>query len=101
MEIKLSSISRVIQTTTTSGEKKSEAVTYRKGDPEFDTFEAKMAQKTNYEIDLPKNFLGPETVGGRYDGPQLSRQIRSTLEQYHQGEVDAKAVESTMSRIIA
>jgi len=102
MEIKLSSISRVIQTTTTvSGEKKNESVTYRKGDPEFDAFEAKMVQKANPEIKLPKNFLGPETVGGRYDGPQLSRQIRFALEQYHQGEVDAKAVEGTMSRVIA
>lgn len=96
MEVKLFSITRDAQRITASGEKKTEKVTYYRGDPEFDTYEAEMLQKRREmsEVKLPNNFFG---FGSDI---KLNQQIYSIFEQYHSGNVDVKAVENCMSRVV-
>ena len=106
VEIRLTGIGRMIQTVTPAGGKKTERVVYHQGDPEFDSYDPTLPAEMQWlrsigrEDKIPKNFMGPETISS-YNGPMLSQQVYTVLEQYHRGTADEKAVEDTMAQIIA
>ncbi len=50
---------------------------------------------------LPKNFLGPGSIGSTCDGINLSHKLTDVLEQYHRGLADYESVEGTISNIVS
>ncbi len=78
-------------------------VTYRRGDPEFDTFEHAYDnvryQFTN-EKGLPKNFLGPGSLGTSIPGFMFNQELDDMFEQYYRGQTDVSAVEKKMNDIV-
>ena len=78
-------------------------VTYYRGDPEFDRFEHAHDEPfftLTDEKGLPKNFVGPGSMGTSVSGMDLGHQVLDTFEQYYRGQVSASAVEQKLTDVV-
>ena len=78
-------------------------VTYYRGDPEFDRFEHAHDEPLwtfTDERGLPKNFLGPCSMGTSASGLDLGHQLFDIFEQFYRGQTDASAVEKKITDIV-
>ena len=71
-------------------------VTYHRGDAEFDEHEKFWKGINAEELALPVNFMLPISACGF----ELSRELKATMEKYHRGQIDKKAVEDTIAAIV-
>lgn len=78
-------------------------VTYYRGDPEFDRFEHAYDDIRYRPLDergLPKNFVGPGSVGTSTSGLNLGHEILDTFDAYYRGQTDFSAVEQKMADVV-
>lgn len=87
---------------------KPSTATYYEGDPEFDTYQAecrahanKMSQMISQENGLPKNFFGIGSEGTTRSGAMLAVQVGNDFASFYRGEIDEKALETTLANTVA
>lgn len=109
MKIELFSVTRPSQKPS-SAEGKSDSVTetFYKGDPEYDEcIQESLALKEKgrlmfeQENGLPKNFLSPISEAMTHTGLQLCMQVQTTFNNFYRMDIDEKALEDTLSDIVA
>jgi hypothetical protein len=81
---------------------------YYKGDPEYDLYEKKsLALKEKWRLafeqenGLPKNFLSPLSEGMTRTGLQHCEQVKNAFEDFYRMNIDEKALEDTLSDVVA
>ncbi len=107
--LSLSGITRQIQTgrMDPDGKPETDTVTYKKGDPGFDTYEAKMkqqAQDRQHDMwfgdnGMPKDLVSYATWS-RCE-PKLTQPLANSFERLYRGVDGEKAVENAMSDLVA
>ena len=110
MKIELFSVTRPSQSLSSSEGKndKSATETFYKGDPEYDecvkeslALKEKGRLMFEQENGLPKNFLSPMSEGVTHTGLQLCVQVKSVFESLYRMDIDERALEDTLSDVVA
>ena len=105
----LSSITRQVQTgrTNADGTPETKTVTYKRGDPELDAYEAevkKQFEKKQHDMwfgenGMPKNLVS-YAMWSRCE-PKITQPLFDSFERFYRGIDDEKSVEQTMSSLVA